>query len=114
MSRHARQVALKEVGLSGQTRIRATTVEVPLEGLAAEIAVRYLAGAGVGRLRVRDARLAEIVKETDPSVAVAVDDQPSGVEPVDVLGLGNGPAGDLARGAHAALRALRAAIEHGA
>lgn len=111
MSRHGRQIALAEVGAAGQARIDTAHVDVGLHGLAAEVAVRYLSGAGVGHLRVVGERLAELARAVDPTVHVEVDtalvaDPPAG----DPLGLRDPVARDLARGAHHALRALRMAI----
>ena len=48
--RYLRQIALPEIGPDGQQRINDATVAIAAEGddLAAEIAARYLAAAGVG------------------------------------------------------------------
>jgi len=110
MQRHGRQSALAEVGVAGQARIGEARVEVALEGLAGEVAVRYLASAGVGCLRLSDERLAVLARAVDPRArvemasALAVD---PGGEP---LGLRDPAARDLAVGAHRALRALRSAL----
>ncbi len=53
--RYLRQIALPEIGPDGQQRINAATVAIAAEGpddLIAEVAARYLAAAGVGRLRL--------------------------------------------------------------
>jgi hypothetical protein len=113
MDRHARQVRLAEVGERGQARIRAATVDVRLEGAAGEVAARYLAGAGVGRLRVRDARAGEAAKAVDPAVVVEVVPELEGGGQGEDLGVGFPAARDLARGATAALEALRAILGTG-
>jgi hypothetical protein len=73
MDRHGRQARLAEVGSAGQARLRGARVDVRLAGHAAEVAVRYLAGAGVGYLRVPHASLADAARAVDPQVAVEVD-----------------------------------------
>jgi molybdopterin/thiamine biosynthesis adenylyltransferase len=109
MDRHARQVRLAGVGIEGQARIGRASVEVPLAGFAADVAARYLAGAGVGCVRVRADELAAGARAIDAGVRVEVD--PSlGVAESDV-DLDDASARDLARGALFALRALRAALE---
>jgi hypothetical protein len=85
-------------------------VEVPLDGVAAEVAVRYLSGAGVGRLRVRTASLADLARAVDPAVGVEVDPHIE-LREVDGLGVRDAAAGEVARGALVALRALRTALE---
>lgn len=115
MDRHARQSKLTEIGAGGQAKIAAATVAVSLDGVAADIAARYLAGAGVAVLRVRDPAFAEGARALEPALGVAVvafEVEAAGVSVVtddarrvdDVL---RDPAArDLARGALAALRAL--------
>jgi molybdopterin/thiamine biosynthesis adenylyltransferase len=113
MDRHARQARLAGVGAEGQARIGRASVEVRLGGFAADVAARYLAGAGVGCLRVRGDELAAGARaidagvrvELDPSLGLA-DDQGG-----DLVDLDDASARDLARGALFALRALRAALE---
>jgi hypothetical protein len=114
MHRHARQVRLAEVGEAGQARLAVATVDVWLEGAAGEIAARYLAGAGVGRLRVKDPLAAQAAAAVDPSTLVeplppeACSPKPEASgksEPL--LGLEGAAARDLARGALLALEALR-------
>jgi hypothetical protein len=113
MDRHARQAKLADVGARGQARIARAVVGVRLDGFAAEVAARYLAGAGVACVRVRDEAVAGAARAIDPGVHVEVD--PSiGVDPVaktPTSGLRDLAAGDFDRGARAALRALRAALE---
>jgi hypothetical protein len=111
MDRHSRQIRLAEVGPAGQARIAQAVVDVRLDGPAADVAARYLAGAGVARVRVRDARLAHGASALAPGVQVDVD--PS--LPVDgdagAVDLRDAACRDLARGARFALRALRTALE---
>jgi hypothetical protein len=126
MSRHGRQTRLAEVGAAGQARIVAATVDVPMVGLSGDVASRYLAGAGVVRLRVRSAAIAAAASAIDPSVRVEIDDPaaPRGssddrrlarsCSPTsDWLDLRDPVARDLALGARAALRVLRAVLEGG-
>jgi hypothetical protein len=122
MGRHDRQSRLTEVGSSGQERIAAAAVEVQTGGLAAEVATRYLAGAGVGRLLVGERRLSAVAKSIDAAVHVDVraDGAPDSGRTGDAGGLGRDEAlfefrdpaaRDVARGAREALRALRAVLE---
>jgi hypothetical protein len=131
MSRHGRQTRLAEIGSAGQARIAAATVDVAVDGLAAEVATRYLVGAGVGCVRVRErgltglVDLAHVARSIDPGVRVEVA-VGSSREPSPAGGAAPGPhavrdgfdVGDfrdpsaraVARGAHEALRALRTAL----
>jgi molybdopterin/thiamine biosynthesis adenylyltransferase len=110
MDRHARQALLAGVGAEGQARIERASVDIPLDGFAADVAARYLAGAGVGRVRVRAAELAEGARAIDAGVRVDVD--PSlGLTTTEHVDLDDAGARDLARGALCALRAIRAALE---
>jgi len=110
MQRHGRQVALAEVGAAGQARIASARVEVALDGLAAQVAVRYLAGAGVGRLCVPDERLARLALSVDPDLCVDVDASLVPAPEANMGEFGDPVARDLARGARLALAALRSAI----
>jgi hypothetical protein len=123
MNRHGRQSRLAEVGRAGQERIAAGAVDVPLRGLAGEVAIRYLAGAGVGTLHVREPALVAVATSVDPAVRVEVRPGPSAPQAAGASDATcetqDDPAGDLrdpaarevARGARVALRALRALIE---
>jgi hypothetical protein len=113
MDRHDRQARLAGVGASGQERIAAATVEVQSVGLAGEVATRYLAGAGVGCLLVRQRALAAVAWSVDPSVRVAVDDARPAPSPVDEpsAGFRDPSAQEVAHGAREALRALRGILE---
>lgn len=56
LRRYARQILLPEIGGRGQRALLAATVHVSLIDLAAaQVALAYLAGAGVGTLVLRDA-----------------------------------------------------------
>ena len=115
MDRHARQAKLPEVGAAGQQRIAQALVDVCLEGPAADIAARYVAGAGVAGVRVRDAALADGARAIAPALLVEVDPAlPLDVSEGGGFDLRDAACRDLARGAHAALRALRAALRQGA
>jgi hypothetical protein len=111
MDRHARQSRLAEIGPAGQARIARARVDVGLDGLAGEIAARYLAGAGVGGVRVRTGAAAEGARAVDAGVAVEVDAglAPS-PEPAAAAGLRDPAARELLRGAMLALEALRGAL----
>lgn len=122
MSRHGRQARLAEVGAAGQARIVAATIDVPMVGLSGEVAARYLAGAGVGRLRVRSAAVAAAAGAIDPSVRVELGDVASHRDPTDdgdgpvssselALDLRDPVAREMAFGARVALRALRAVLD---
>ena len=110
MNRHDRQTRLTEVGAAGQARLAQGTADVPLDGFAGELAVRYLAGAGVGRLRVRSTALAEVVRAVDPATAVEVEpaSRPADtVEAPDGVEMHDPTAREAARGALVALGILR-------
>ena len=134
MSRHGRQTRLAEVGSAGQARIAAATVDVAVDGLAAEVATRSLVGAGVGCVRVRErglagsVSLADIARSIDPGVRVEVavgsarEAAPAGGaapgahtvrDGLDVSDFRDPSARAVARGAHEALRALRTALGSG-
>ncbi|HEY3822625.1 MAG TPA: hypothetical protein VGL81_35915 [Polyangiaceae bacterium] len=109
MDRHARQSRLAGIGDAGQARLGRASVDVRLDGFAAEVAARYLAGAGVACLRVPTAEAAEGARAIDAHVRVEVD--PSLAGPGDDVDLDDASARDLARGALCALRAIRAVLE---
>ena len=110
MDRYVRQAQLAEVGVAGQARIARTFVEVRLEGAAADVAARYLGGAGVAGVRVRDSAIAEWARAIAPALTVDVDPTLAIEVEGDSFGLRDPACRELARGASAALRALRAAI----
>ncbi len=113
MDRHARQVLLADVGPTGQRRIAGAIADVRSVGLAGEVAARYLAGAGVGLLRVREPALVAAAAEVDPSVrAELVAELAEGAPaPSPPGGFHDAAAGDVARGALEALALLRRALE---
>lgn len=53
-ARYARQIILREIGGSGQRRLKAATVAVIGAGGIGSPAILYLAAAGIGRLRIID------------------------------------------------------------
>ena len=114
MDRHARQSKLAEVGAIGQGRIAEARVDVRLEGLAADIAARYLAGAGVAGLRVREARDVEGARALVPGLSVDVDPGLSVDSAGPSFGLRDATCAEFARGAYAALLALRTALREDA
>jgi hypothetical protein len=110
MDRHGRQARLAEVGPEGQERVARSEATVSLEGLAGVVAVRYLAGAGVRRLRVSSEAVAKHARAVDPSVATEIDAglvDPGGASR---FGLRDATADAVARGAHAALSELRRSL----
>jgi hypothetical protein len=108
MDRHTRQSRLAGVGGDGQARIGRTTVDVGLVDFAADVAARYLAGAGVQGLRVRSEELARGARGIDGHVRVEVDPRLA-LAPAEALEVDDPSALELARGALFALRALRGA-----
>lgn len=110
VDRYARQAKLAEVGAAGQGRIARTVVDVRLAGGAADVAVRYLAGAGVSVLRVRDEALAEKARAIAPAVVVEIDPTLPQQSDGDTFDLRDPVCREVASGASAALRALKAAI----
>jgi hypothetical protein len=107
--RYTRQVRLAEVGEAGQARLRESELAVRGGGVAGAIEARYLAGAGVGSLRVRDALQEEAARAVDGDVRVRVDDRAGALEersPLDALRM-DPAAYDVAIGAWRALDALR-------
>jgi hypothetical protein len=109
LDRHRRQTRLTEVGAGGQERLAGARVEVRVDGLAAHVAVRYLAGAGVGQLQVRAASLAAAASAVDPGVRVAVEPRLP-VEPGEAFDLSDPAARAVAAGAMAALNAVKGAL----
>jgi hypothetical protein len=111
IDRHARQARLTGVGREGQARLAAARADVPLDGLAADVAARYLAGAGVARVRVRTNAAGESARAVDRRVAVEVDPLlASGPLEPPAMGLLDPVTQQLAHGAVVALRALRLAL----
>jgi hypothetical protein len=66
--RYGRQIVLPEVGGRGQEKLRAATARA-----GSELAALYLAGAGVGRILVGSAAIAEAARALNPLVTVDVD-----------------------------------------
>jgi hypothetical protein len=110
MLRHGRQLSLAEIGVAGQARIQAARVVVAFGGLAGQVAVRYLAGAGVGCLCVSDEDLASAARSVDATVRVDVNPALSDSPEEDPYGFRDPVARDIALGARHALHALRSAI----
>jgi hypothetical protein len=105
-----RQSRLADVGEAGQARIAASTADVVLDGIAATVCARYLAGCGVGTLRVRDAGLAAVAQCVAPEIkVVVVDDLPAHGDESS-WDLQDPVAREVARGAGDALRIVRAVL----
>lgn len=119
MSRYGRQIRLAEVGLAGQARISAARIDVPMVGLAGDVAARYLAGAGVGFLHVRSPAVAAAATAIDPGVHVEIEDisddrshhAPASMSDESAFNFRDPVAREVARGARFALRALRAVLK---
>ncbi len=113
MQRHSRQSRLADVGAQGQARIARAVAVVPGQGIAAEVAARYLAGAGVAALRVRDEPTAAAARAVDPDVRVTVEPgliSPAPDDATTLAVLTDPAACAVASGALLALRLLRAAL----
>jgi hypothetical protein len=113
VDRHDRQIRLAEIGAAGQARIASTLVPIGLDGAAADVAARYLAGAGVEGVRVRDATLAAGARALEPTVRIEVDPALPAETEARAFDLRDPACRDVCVGAHAALRALRAALKSG-
>lgn len=111
--RHTRQVRLAEVGADGQGRIARAAVDVHGRGLAAQVAARYLTGAGVSRLRVADEATAEAARSVDSSVQVDVDASLAPGRADEPAELRDPTARALGAGALDALRAIQLALGSG-
>jgi hypothetical protein len=105
-----RQSRLAEVGAAGQARIAAAAVDVRLDGVASVVCVRYLAGCGVGTLRVRDSNLISIARAVSPHITVVVVDDLPRNDAAPRLDLHDPVAREIALGANEALRIVRATI----
>jgi hypothetical protein len=112
MDRHSRQSRLADVGRRGQERIARVVASVPGTGLAAMIAARYLAGAGVAVLRVKDAATASAGRAVDRGVRVEIDPGlPAFIPEAEGLEVLDDPATRrVAAGSLVALGMLRAAL----
>ena len=102
---------LAGIGAAGQARLAAAHVLVTERGLAGWVMARYLAGAGVGSLSVADADHRAAALSLDDGVLVRWVER-NDVEPVaDAEFSALDPAvREVARGARAAVRALRAIL----
>jgi hypothetical protein len=107
--RHSRQTRLVGVGEDGQARLGAADVVVTEPGLAGWVMARYLAGAGVGALTVADADHEAAARAVDDAVVVRRGN-PSEPGPDDDLDDLDPAAREVARGARAAVRAMKAIL----
>lgn len=108
--RHTRQVRLAEVGEAGQSRLAAAEVEVSSAGFAGEVEARYLAGAGVGALRVGSEVHGAAARAMDAGVRVELGAVTGPSELPPGLASLEGAARDVAEGAYRALVSVRAAL----
>ncbi|MFO7699623.1 MAG: ThiF family adenylyltransferase, partial [Acidimicrobiia bacterium] len=60
LARYDRHIKLPEIGVDGQVRVRASRISIIGAGGLGAPAIEYLAGAGVGRLRIVDPDVIEI------------------------------------------------------
>jgi hypothetical protein len=93
-SRYARQIAVPGVGTSGQAAIARADVTVDGDDLAAEVCALYLAGAGVGTLRVPPT-LAERCRRLSSDVRVVTSSPP--IDARDQVAVSIGAGGERAR-----------------
>jgi hypothetical protein len=109
-ARHARQALLAEIGEEGQREIATTAHAVRGDGVAARVEARYLAGAGIGHLRVETDGVARCATGVDALVDVRVvsdpdrDRDPAWTHDLDPA------ARDVALGAYRALQVIRRAV----
>lgn len=109
MSRHSRQMRLALIGREGQRVIDDATIDVAAGGIEGEVAARYLAGAGVGKLRLSSEAAASAARSLDARVQTAmVSATPPEAMP-DLEDL-DPAARSFARGARIATRALVALL----
>ena len=109
MDRHHRQRILPEVGTAGQALLASASAEVRLSGFAGDIAARYLAGAGFGRIVVSDVAHANAARHIEPNLNVEVGSGGSS-RPAAAFDLKDDAARDLSAGARAALQAIRCVL----
>ena len=116
-SRHVRQNLLAEIGEGGQARLASGSATVDGAGAAGDVEVRYLAGAGVGRIVVADQPTADAARAIDPAARVEVDSHLRSVRgdaPHATFGVRDPAARDVALGAWRALDTLRCLLAKGA
>jgi hypothetical protein len=94
--RYSRQMVLPEVGGIGQERLRSAHAMAD-----SELEALYLAAAGVGKLTVPTAQIADAVRALNPNVSVSVNGYVKGNGNV------NGNVSDVERASLKALRTLR-------
>jgi hypothetical protein len=107
--RHQRQMRLPLVGREGQKVLSGIAAVVGATGDEGRVAARYLAGAGVGRITVRDPDVAAAGQRVDASVTIVVAPvaEPAPMQELDEL---DPAARAVARGARAAAQVLVAAL----
>jgi proteasome lid subunit RPN8/RPN11 len=106
----SRQSRLVEIGPAGQALIASSTADVQLDRVAATVCARYLAGCGVGTLRVRDARVGAVAREARSSVTVVIVDDLPVHDAASDLDLHDEVARQVAGGANEALAIIRATL----
>ena len=138
IQRYARHILLPDVGGRGQARLLAGSISIDVAaGAATEVALAYLAAAGVGRLvlrgatadavtaadvadglllgvgdlgRPRGAALADRLVALNPEVVVDEDDGPTALE-LQALPIGGDLADALVVGGRAAAQAVAALVQ---
>jgi hypothetical protein len=114
--RHTRQARLAGVGAAGQASLAAAEVSVAGAGLAAEVEARYLAGAGIGAIRVASDGVAEAARalgDSEVRVTIAPELASAAAMKLADLGASDAAARAVAEGAHRALVAIRTALASG-
>jgi hypothetical protein len=116
VARHTRQARLAAVGVERQRKLASREARVQACGFAGEIEARYLAGAGVGALTVKDDAHARAAVAVDPSVRIEIaqnapESSEQSVSPLPPILVALDPAArELAEGAFRALQTLRSLL----
>lgn len=100
--RYARQIAVAAIGARGQGALSRARVVVRGDGPDAELAARYLAGAGIGRLCVAD-RWVSTCRAANSTIEV------EGGAPAGALSVGVADADHVPEGSSSVERGARAA-----
>lgn len=104
--RTLRQKRLREIGEAGQARLFAGTAVVRGQGTRAEMALRYLVGAGIGRVRASGA-WAALVQRLDAEIVFEPEDGDVDAPPAPEW-IEDAQVAEAWRGVAEALRQIRA------
>jgi hypothetical protein len=102
---------LAGVGEAGQKRLADARVVILADGFVGDVAIRYLAGAGIGHICVKTPALASVARGVDPTVQVALDPGLGVGVALAPFALRRPAAAELAAGAHLALEILRKELQ---